>query len=133
MALRIPISRVRSITELSSTFMIPMPPTMSEMLISAPMKSLKRNSAFCRLLEPRFVRHHADSILPPGAQLARRPLLDLRPHRLHALQRWRSDEKLRGPLDRSGHDGAATACDGMIARRLRSFSAALRTPITARR
>ena len=32
MAMRIPISRVRSVTETSMMFMMPMPPTSSEML-----------------------------------------------------------------------------------------------------
>jgi hypothetical protein len=39
-ALRTPISRVRSATEASSTFMMPMPPTTSEMAAKAPIRIL---------------------------------------------------------------------------------------------
>src|SRR4051812_45296249 len=41
MARRTPISRVRSSTEASMMFMMPMPPTSSEMLAMAPMTMLK--------------------------------------------------------------------------------------------
>lgn len=44
-ARRRPISRVRSATDASSTFMIPIPPTSSEIPVSAPMRSLKRSTA----------------------------------------------------------------------------------------
>ena len=40
-ALRTPISFVRSTTDASSTFMMPMPPTMSEMAVKAPIRILK--------------------------------------------------------------------------------------------
>ena len=40
-ALRMPISRVRSVTETSMMFMMPMPPTSKEMPAIAPRKSVK--------------------------------------------------------------------------------------------
>jgi len=40
-ALRTPISRVRSVTEASRTFMMPIPPTSREIPVIAPMNSLK--------------------------------------------------------------------------------------------
>ena len=42
MALRIPISRVRSVTLTSMMFMIPIPPTRSEMPATAPRKRVMK-------------------------------------------------------------------------------------------
>jgi hypothetical protein len=44
-ALGIPISRVRSATEASRTFMMPMPPTISDIAANAPIRSGRRDQA----------------------------------------------------------------------------------------
>ena len=46
-ARRTPISRVRSATAESSTFITPIPPTMSEIPVIAPMNSLNSSIACC--------------------------------------------------------------------------------------
>ena len=52
MALRMPISRVRSVTVTSMMFMIPMPPTTSEMAAMAP-SSTSRMPVICPTAESR--------------------------------------------------------------------------------
>ena len=48
MALRMPISRVRSVTVTSMMFMIPMPPTSREMAATAPSRTVKVWLVDCR-------------------------------------------------------------------------------------